>query len=419
MWANSGWNPHAWSLTLEFTAYLIFPFLLPPIWRAGGPMRLAVAAAMAAAVVAVALRLGGELNAWDGPMTLLRCVPQFVLGAMLHDIWRSGWRQRFWSRDATLGLALLATALMLHRGAPDLLFPPLFLVVILAAAHNAGRLSEVATWRPLVWLAMSPSSLYLLHGLVQYVATRGLEIGFDIRDTATLSTKASFVLLAMMLAASLGLAGLSYRHIEVGGRRWLRRRLDVPSSLVQPKLDRWARNPATAITPLRPIRYRGDGRTILPMRRRLPSALRFRIAGPDGAAALFERCGTLGRRMATEDQLHPIREPHRIPGRGRLLLPGGEFHVASLQLRCHALPLAWREVGPELRQPVILPHDAARTALASGCAGSAGSGRAAVVMVGSGRGATSVAVGGVGFGRGSMARTGARTGALPCWVLPH
>ena len=55
-----GWNPHAWSLTLEFTAYLIFPFLLPPIWRAGGPMRLAVAAAMAAAVVAVALRRVGN-----------------------------------------------------------------------------------------------------------------------------------------------------------------------------------------------------------------------------------------------------------------------------------------------------------------------------------------------------------------------
>lgn len=230
-----GWNPHAWSLTVEFTAYLIFPFLLPPIWRAGGPMRVAVAAAMAAAVVAVALRLGGELNAWDGPMTLLRCVPQFVLGAMLHDIWRSGWRQRFWCRDATLGLALLATALMLHRGAPDLLFPPLFLVVILAAAHNAGRLSEAATWRPLAWLGDVSFSLYLLHGLVQYVATRGLDIGFGIRDTAALSTKGSFVLLAMMLAASLGLAGLSYRHIEVGGRRWLRRWLDVPSSLVRPE----------------------------------------------------------------------------------------------------------------------------------------------------------------------------------------
>ena len=347
-------------------------------------------------------------------MTLLRCVPQFVLGAMLHDIWRSGWRQRFWSRDATLGLALLATALMLHRGAPDLLFPPLFLVVILAAAHNAGRLSEVATWRPLVWLGDVSFSLYLLHGLVQYVATRGLEIGFDIRDTATLSTKASFVLLAMMLAASLGLAGLSYRHIEVGGRRWLRRRLDVPSSLVRPKLDRWARNPAAAITPLRPIRYRGDGRAILPMRRRLPCRRQTSLQGLPAQMERLRCSAGAGRSgVGWPPKTSFTRSVRPIVSQAAAGSSCPAASCTSLRCNCASTRCRWpgvRSVQNCVSQWFCRTTRRARPS-ASGCAGSAGSGRGAVATAGSGRGATSVAVGGVGFGRGSMARTGAGAGA--------
>jgi peptidoglycan/LPS O-acetylase OafA/YrhL len=46
-------------------------------------------------------------------------------------------------------------------------------------------------------------------------------------DLAKLPLKTSLLLMAAMIGVSLGLATLSYRSIEVTGRRWLRERFDV------------------------------------------------------------------------------------------------------------------------------------------------------------------------------------------------
>ena len=46
-------------------------------------------------------------------------------------------------------------------------------------------------------------------------------------DLAQLPPRASLFLLTAMIGVSLGLATLSYRFVEVTGRRWLRKRLDV------------------------------------------------------------------------------------------------------------------------------------------------------------------------------------------------
>jgi peptidoglycan/LPS O-acetylase OafA/YrhL len=46
-------------------------------------------------------------------------------------------------------------------------------------------------------------------------------------DFAKLPTDLSLTLIAAMLAVSLVLATLSYRFVEVAGRRWLRGRLGV------------------------------------------------------------------------------------------------------------------------------------------------------------------------------------------------
>jgi peptidoglycan/LPS O-acetylase OafA/YrhL len=49
-------------------------------------------------------------------------------------------------------------------------------------------------------------------------------------DFAKLPVNLSVALIIAMLAASLGLASLSYRFVEVAGRRWVRGRLGVRRS---------------------------------------------------------------------------------------------------------------------------------------------------------------------------------------------
>jgi peptidoglycan/LPS O-acetylase OafA/YrhL len=78
----------------------------------------------------------------------------------------------------------------------------------------------------LLWLGNISYSLYLIHWFVLFVVTEALR-AHPGTDSAKLPAGLSLALITAMLATSLGLATLSYRFVEVAGRRWLRHRLGV------------------------------------------------------------------------------------------------------------------------------------------------------------------------------------------------
>ena len=129
------------------------------------------------------------------------------------------------SDGALLAVALLLGAL-LHIAAPDLGIITLFPLLILTAVRNTGYCARLLNSRPLLWLGDISYSLYLLHWFVLFLVTEVVRRLPEI-DFATLPLGTSLSLMAAMIGLSLALAALSFRFIEVTGRRWLRRRLDV------------------------------------------------------------------------------------------------------------------------------------------------------------------------------------------------
>ena len=162
-----------------------------------------------------------NLNQWDGPQTLLRCLPEFLLGTLLYSAFRSGLAASLLSSDLTMAGIVLAILLLLHTGGPDLLAVPLFALLILAAVANRGRAAGALNIRPLVWLGDVSYSLYLIHGFVQYAATQALD-HYGAHERADLPIGVSLALLALMLAVCFAGAHLSYRGIEIGCRKHLR-----------------------------------------------------------------------------------------------------------------------------------------------------------------------------------------------------
>jgi len=55
------WNYPAWSISLEFIAYQVFPFVLMYIWRAGAKSQAALAAGLLAALLATLHEKGPDL----------------------------------------------------------------------------------------------------------------------------------------------------------------------------------------------------------------------------------------------------------------------------------------------------------------------------------------------------------------------
>jgi peptidoglycan/LPS O-acetylase OafA/YrhL len=114
----------------------------------------------------------------------------------------------------------------LHIGAPDLGIVALFPLLILTTVRNKGWLARLLNSAPLVWLGDISSSVYLLHWFLLFLVLEAVRLAPGI-DVAKLPPKPSLLLLTAMIAVSLGLATLSYRFVEVTGRRWLRKRLHV------------------------------------------------------------------------------------------------------------------------------------------------------------------------------------------------
>ena len=227
LWARElNWNDPAWSISVEFLAYLLFPLVFPLLWRTGPVGKSAIGGLLAAVLGWLAYRTGDYFNQWNGVYAIIRCLPEFMAGSLLYSAYQSGVFASILSNDVTLGAVLLLLGALLHVAAPDLGIIALFPLLILTAVLNKGQFARLLNSAPLVWLGTISYSLYLLHWFVLFVTIEVARL-LPGRDLANLSLARSLVLMATLIALSLALATLTYPFIEVAGRRWLRQRLSV------------------------------------------------------------------------------------------------------------------------------------------------------------------------------------------------
>ena len=211
------WNYPAWSISVECMAYLAFPVLLPMIWRASKGGKCVIALALCTALVWLTVLARGNFDQWDGPMALLRCIPEFLLGTLLYCAYRIGPESVWLNRDSVAVAIVAATVLCLHLGAPDLLIVALFAALIPLSVVNTGRFSKVANARPLLWLGEISYSLYLIYGFIKFAAAKILP-GFGIQNNAELSNGWSLALMLGMVAVCLLVATATYSGVETGSR---------------------------------------------------------------------------------------------------------------------------------------------------------------------------------------------------------
>jgi peptidoglycan/LPS O-acetylase OafA/YrhL len=236
------WNYPAWSISVEFMAYLLFPFALPAIWHAPARAKIAIALGLLTALVVLAIWTQDDFDQWDGPITLLRGLPEFILGTLLYCAFHAAPNRAWLNRDATIFAVLAAIVLCLHAGAPDLLTIGLFAALILLAVLNTGVFSAIASAAPLIWLGDISYSLYLLHGFFQFVANKLLP-RFGIEDHASLSIGQSFALMALMIGACILAAHFTYFAVEIDCRRYLRGLLDIQKRRKPAKVNLQAAQP--------------------------------------------------------------------------------------------------------------------------------------------------------------------------------
>jgi peptidoglycan/LPS O-acetylase OafA/YrhL len=163
-------NPPSWSISAEFYAYLMFPFLVPVMLRLKTPAVLGIGAALLTAI-AVAHGFDGYDRGAGWP-ALIRALPEFAAGIVAYRCYSQRFLRRFWQNDATIAGIIALTVAACFMGASDGAVVMLLLGLLMASVCNAGRLNRLIDARPLRWLGEISYSVYIFQASLFILVTQ-------------------------------------------------------------------------------------------------------------------------------------------------------------------------------------------------------------------------------------------------------
>jgi len=216
-WPVPSINPPSWSLSAEWYAYLLFPFVIGGLWRCSGRAAAAICFALLLGLDILIVGRFGELREiGSGWAALARALPEFVVGALTYRAFSDPQAASIWRRDAAF-LAVAATLALVVEFVPnDGLVVALLPLLLLAAVSNGGRVGRLLNAAPLRWLGDISYSLYLSQGIAFAVV-----LALAATSLAPVLGLGGLRALAVLLTLAIG--ALIYRCVEAPCRALLRR----------------------------------------------------------------------------------------------------------------------------------------------------------------------------------------------------
>ncbi|WP_062217788.1 acyltransferase family protein [Aureimonas sp. D3] len=216
---HRSWNFPSWSISAEWHAYVLFPFLVGPVLRRKAMWLTILVALCVGGVFALYWAdLPPDRYPTNGLVVLARVLPLFLAGMALYPL-----HQTFGERFAHPALALMLAGLVLALlNVPDLAPVVVFLIPLLTlAVLNAPVLQGPLSSAPARFLGSISYSLYMTHALVMLLGYPLVWYGarlFWSEAAAHASAPFQWGVLASSILTSIVLGTLVWRFIEVPAR---------------------------------------------------------------------------------------------------------------------------------------------------------------------------------------------------------
>ncbi len=217
-----------WSISTEWAAYILFPFLmyLTIFSRRWGAFLVAGLAAAALLYIASTPETGqenrnGPLDVYHGfdGLLILRCLSGFCFGLLTFRVAKLSERTPLVYTDWFGFCIILMLVGAMACGVDDLRMYPLFPFLVLALYGNRGVVSRLFSARVPYTLGILSYSIYLLHfhfAVLSDQLRKHLELHLS-------HAAAVFIAISATCLLVVGCSLLSYNFIEMPGRKWLRK----------------------------------------------------------------------------------------------------------------------------------------------------------------------------------------------------
>ncbi len=217
-----GWNEPSWSISAEFFAYLLFPFLMFFV------VKLREFGFFLLGIIGFGLLL--YLQVTNGNMFasvqqgLMRGLGGFLIGMVIFHI--NGIVGKTDKRF--IGFAQLISVIgiiwIMHTGSPDIAVIPFFALLILFSSTDQSWIGTFCRMRPVYFLGTISYSLYMTHNIV--ILAFNKKWGTIIPDlNFVFKTGWVFLLTGVQLALIIFISYIFYTYIEDWFRRYLRQKI--------------------------------------------------------------------------------------------------------------------------------------------------------------------------------------------------
>jgi peptidoglycan/LPS O-acetylase OafA/YrhL len=234
-WCDTYWNEPAWSISVEFVIYAIFPFILFTILKNQPKTDTILYIITLVASLLLIIFTHNNLDNIIGIPSIARCGLECILGVITYKIYRRQQTQRFLNTNFLVIISTVWIVIIMHnwsdelRGFHDWAILPAFSLLILAIADQSNSLGMRMMNSPLLlYLGTISYSVYMVHWVLMAIVKAfwldKLHLVFEEGLTKTQSIFALGLFVPIVILT----ASLTYRFIEVPLRQYLKPKVQVP-----------------------------------------------------------------------------------------------------------------------------------------------------------------------------------------------
>ena len=231
------WNIPSWSISAEWAAYLLFPFLAIFLNKKKLTALITLVLFVIAAYISImyflprrnflypAIPVPHNLNTtYD--YGFLRGIAGFVTGMIVYKLYQLPSVKNLFHKDILAGVIILLLVLALHFAINDVMCVVLFAAVVLSFALNNGSLHTFCNNRFAQYVGKISYSIYLMQIFLQEPFSKGLRLPGVVglgrgKQNINFSSGLGYVLIYLVLL--IVISSITYYAIEQPCRKWINR----------------------------------------------------------------------------------------------------------------------------------------------------------------------------------------------------